>query len=78
MSTNIYKAYQYIKQNATAWAITYEDETVIDKINIRQATLSSMHKSIKKVMRNHSHESNLYNSKRCKLLIDGTDFKQMV
>jgi ribonuclease HII len=37
---------EYIKQNAIAWAVTYEDEKVIDEINILQATQKSMHKSI--------------------------------
>jgi len=37
---------EYIKQNAIAWAVTYEDEKVIDQINILQATQKSMHKSI--------------------------------
>ena len=35
---------EYIKQNAIAWAVEYEDEQVIDKINILQATQSAMHK----------------------------------
>jgi ribonuclease HII len=39
----------YIKENAIAWAIEYEDENVIDKINILQATQSAMHKAIAKV-----------------------------
>ena len=37
----------YIKQNAVAWAVAYEDEAAIDKMNILQATQSAMHKAIK-------------------------------
>lgn len=65
-------AAEYIKENALYWAITYEDEKVIDKINIRQATFKSMHKSITAVLEQ-------INGKQKKedifLLIDGTDFK---
>ena len=38
---------EYIKTNAVAWSVAYEDESVIDKINILQATQSAMHKAIK-------------------------------
>lgn len=37
---------EYIKENATAWYVSYEDEKVIDDINILQATQKSMHKCI--------------------------------
>jgi ribonuclease HII len=37
---------EYIKQNALAWYVSYEDEKVIDEINILQATQKSMHTSI--------------------------------
>ena len=36
----------YIKENAIAWAIAYADETVIDTINIRNATHKAMHEAI--------------------------------
>jgi ribonuclease HII len=41
---------EYIKDNATAWAVEYEDEQTIDDINILQATQSAMHKCIKTVL----------------------------
>ena len=41
---------KYIKENAKAWAIAYADETVIDKINIRNATHKAMHEAIKNVI----------------------------
>ena len=37
---------EYIKQNAVAWYVSFEDEKVIDEINILQATQTSMHTSI--------------------------------
>ena len=39
----------YIKENAVAWSVSYSDEKRIDSINILQATMESMHKSIKNV-----------------------------
>jgi ribonuclease HII len=40
---------EYIKANALAWYISYEDEKTIDEINILQATQQSMRKSILEV-----------------------------
>lgn len=57
----------YIKENALAWNVTYNDEKNIDKINIRQSVLSSMHDSIKGVMKDKDKEYFL--------LVDGNDFK---
>ena len=59
----------YIKTNAIHWSIKWEDEKVIDEINIRNATHSAMHKAIKEI----------YNiGKDTLLLIDGNDFKPFV
>ena len=41
---------EYIKQNAIAWAVEYQDESVIDQINILQATQLAMHNAIKNVI----------------------------
>ena len=49
-SKKILEVAEHIKANALAWSVTYNDETTIDKINIRQSVLSSMHQSIKNVM----------------------------
>jgi len=57
----------YIKENALAWNVSYNDEKNIDKINIRQSVLSSMHDSIKGVMKDKDKEYFL--------LVDGNDFK---
>ena len=64
---------EYIKANAIAWAVEYEDERVIDDINILQATQSAMHKAIRNVMRQIKDldTNNLF------LLIDGNYFKQL-
>ena len=57
----------YIKENTLAWNVTYNDEKNIDKINIRQAVLSSMHDSVRGVMKDKEKEYFL--------LVDGNDFK---
>ena len=66
--TKIEEASDYIKENALAWHISYEDETTVDKINILQATQQSMHNSIINVKKQKPD---------CKiqLLIDGNYFK---
>jgi len=59
----------YIKTNAIHWSIKWEDEKVIDEINIRNATHSAMHKAIKEIYKV---------GKDTLLLIDGNDFKPFV
>jgi Ribonuclease HII len=75
---------EYIKQHSICWAVEYEDERVIDEINILQATQSAMHKAIKSVIKQLQEkqqekpdkiiESNYEN---VLLLIDGNYFKQL-
>lgn len=69
----------YIKENAVAWAISYEEPDIIDSMNIRRATLQCMRKSIKSAIEGHT-----LNMKQTGgpvptftdylLLIDGNDF----
>ena len=66
----IEKVSEYIKQNAIAWAVEYEDESKIDEINILQATQSAMHKCIKKIITSLSIDIN-----NILLLVDGNYFK---
>jgi ribonuclease HII len=60
----------YIKMNAIAWSVTFEDECVIDEINILQATQQCMHKSILKIIEKTKMTE-------YKLLIDGNYFKPL-
>lgn len=62
---------EYIRENAIAWSVSYEEAEVIDQINILQATQKSMHTSIKEII------SKLPSSKdtQIQLLIDGNYFK---
>jgi ribonuclease HII len=67
----IIEAAQYIKDNAIAWNITYEDEKFIDEHNILVATQKSMHKSIEGLISKYE----LNKSDKFQLLIDGNYFK---
>ena len=61
---------EYIKKNAIAWSVQYEDEKTIDEINILQASQRAMHKCITKVIKDGTtKQPNLI-----KLLIDGNYF----
>ena len=72
---------EYIKNNAVAWSVSYEDETVIDDINILQATQKCMHKSIletiKKFEKNIDTEKNKINVSNYHLLVDGNYFNNL-
>jgi len=62
---------EYIKQNAVAWSVCYEDEAMIDAVNIRQATFSAMHRAIKNV----ELTFNKSETEKIEILVDGNDFK---
>lgn len=64
------EAADYIKQNALAWYISYEDEKTIDEINILQATQKSMRESILNVRKQYMNKATNFH-----LLIDGNYFK---
>ena len=64
----------YIKKNAIAWAVEYEDEQTIDNINILQATQSAMHKGITNILSQLSKLSNI-NYDKILILVDGNYFK---
>jgi ribonuclease HII len=66
----------YIKQHAIAWAVEYQDESVIDQINILQATQLAMHNAIKNVIGQLASKLGLeqVNADDLFLLIDGNYF----
>ena len=75
----IEEAAKYIKENALAWYVSFEDEKKIDEINILQATQLSMHNSInevRKIFNTRVKEDNKYEKKDYdfSLLIDGNYF----
>jgi ribonuclease HII len=66
----ILEAYNYIKNNALFYSVTYNDEKYIDKNNIRVSTMNSMHESIKNVINKiNENISNIF------IIVDGNDFK---
>lgn len=76
----IEEASKYIKENALAWYISFEDEKKIDEINILQATQLSMHNSIIEVKKQYNKILNEIGREERKdysysLLIDGNYFK---
>lgn len=66
---------EYIKENAIAWAVEYEDEQTIDEINILQATQSAMHKGIKSVLSQLTKNNSTIDYDKILLLVDGNYFK---
>ena len=66
----------YIKENALAWYVSFEDEKVIDNINILQATQKSMHTCIlevkKQITKKFQQDDDL--DYKVHLLIDGNYF----
>jgi ribonuclease HII len=65
----IKEAADYIKKNAIMWNVQYSEKEEIDKLNIRNATHNSMHKSVLDIL-HASGDENKYH-----LLVDGNDFK---
>lgn len=70
----IFEISEYIKENAIAWSISYEDEKVIDEINILQATQKCMHKSITSTLKVFEKKIINEENKQIHLLIDGNYF----
>jgi len=69
----------YIKQNAVAWYVSFEDEKTIDEINILQATQQSMRNSILEVRQQFNKKMKEQGKEEKKdysynLLIDGNYF----
>ena len=63
-----FRGYYVKKENAIAWGVGYEDERIVDKINIKQATFSAMHKAIANVSKQIS-DTKFY------IVVDGNDYK---
>jgi ribonuclease HII len=63
---------EYVKENAVYWAIAFEDEKTIDKINIRSATFKSMQTAAKDVIKQIPDDIEY------SLMVDGNAFKPMM
>ena len=57
--------YHYIVDNALDWNVNYMENTEIDKLNILQATMKSMHTNLDNLLIDVDH-----------ILVDGTNFNQ--
>lgn len=70
---------EYIKENAVAWAVSFESERKIDAINILQATQSAMHKAIGECIKMaKTKKKELQGTTDCFLLIDGNYFNDYI
>ena len=66
----IEEASQYVKENALAWYISFEDEKKIDEINILQATQTAMHSAIAEVRKQFAILKNCANRiRRCQSIM---------
>lgn len=63
---------EYIKAHAISWGVGFVSETVIDEINILQATQQSMHKAIHDALQGAGKVENV------SILVDGNYFKPYV
>lgn len=61
---------KFIEKNALAWSVASCDNTVVDDINILNATYKAMHKALKEVYEN--------NIKFNRILVDGNRFKPLL
>lgn len=66
----------YIKTNALAWAVCFEEAAAIDEINIRRATFRAMHSCIRSLITQLKNPA--ANHKNTMLWIDGNDFEPFV
>lgn len=74
---------EYIKSNNDLYAISYIDEKIIDKINIKNASYNAMHNAIQELLNilhdkqrqdKLSHDNN-FKTENILLMIDGNNFK---
>jgi ribonuclease HII len=65
-------AEEYVKETALYWGIAFEDEKIIDKINIRSATFKSMQTAAKDVIKQFPDDVGY------SLMVDGNAFKPMM
>ena len=66
---------EYIKENAIAWSVKYEDENTIDEINILQATQRAMHQCVTDMIDKLQCINPNLDVENILLLVDGNYFK---
>ena len=74
----IKEAAEYIKTHAISWSVKFAEHGVIDAMNIRRATIQTMHEAIRDVCDDVRSQGKNKNGEDFYLLIDGNDFIPML
>jgi len=69
---------EYIKTNAISWSVKFAEHGAIDALNIRRATIQTMHEAIREVCDDIQNQGKNKNGEEFYLLIDGNDFIPML
>lgn len=68
----------YIKTHAISWSVRYAEHDTIDAMNIRRATIQTMHEAIRDVCNDIKDQGKNKNGEEFYLLVDGNDFIPML
>jgi ribonuclease HII len=74
----IKEAAEYIKTHAVSWSVKFAEHGTIDALNIRRATIQTMHEAIREVCDDIQSQGKNKNGEELYLLIDGNDFIPML
>ena len=69
---------EYIKMHAISWSVKFAEHGTIDALNIRRATIQTMHEAIREVCDDIQSQCKNKNGEEFYLLIDGNDFIPML
>jgi len=69
---------EYIKMHAISWSVKFAEHGTIDALNIRRATIQTMHEAIREVCDDIQSQGKNKNGEEFYLLIDGNDFIPML
>ena len=69
---------EYIKMHAISWSVKFAEHGTIDSLNIRRATIQTMHEAIHEVCDDIRSQGKNKNGEEFYLLIDGNDFIPML
>ncbi len=69
---------EYIKTHAVSWSVKYAEHGTIDTLNIRRATIQTMHEAIREVCDDVLNQGKNKVGEDFYLLIDGNDFIPML
>lgn len=69
---------EYIKTHAVSWSVKYAEHDTVDALNIRRATIQTMHEAIREVCNDIHSQGKNKDGEEYYLLIDGNDFIPML